>query len=397
MTGIRTCLLAAFCALLVLAGCSEESEQREPNRPAEPDRGEGRIVSGDPDPGVVPTFAGPATAPSPTSRPEVAILPPPSPTTREVVVPPDAVVSLGISHSPAPRTMPAASQPATRLVEIPPSPPSPGNDPNDFIVLADRALAGGDPNEAVRLMYRAVELDPTSVRNLRGLSVALVAAGRFEESVPIYRAIIGQDANDATARFNLALAASRIRDFGLAEREYRTLVERDALHARAWYNLAMLYQAQGRLEDARQTWLRVLELAPEMASAHALLGEIYLDLGRAADAEASLARAVKLDPNSATTWINFAEASRAAGSYGQALAAVGKAAQLAPKDALVHRRRGELLLELHRATARPKMLADAIAAWKISLALDPNQNELAEKVRRIEPAATRPTAPPAGG
>jgi len=436
MTAVVRYLLAATLVVFAPAGCSREPDQADANGPREADangpreadRGEGQITRIEDAPlATAPSVVAPATAPAVSPEPEVVILPAPPATApapapepnvptpvaaapatrpdesgRDVVVPPAAGVKPATAPAPEtrpapiatapaePNTPPAATAPAPAepvLVPIPPAAPATENDPNHYIALADRALARDDPNQAIRFMYRAVELNPTRPASLRGLAVALVAAGRFEESLPIYDAILGMDPNDATARFNLALAASRVRDFGRAEREYRALVAKDERHVRAWYNLAMLYQAQARLEDARQSWLRVIELAPKMASAHAFLGEIYMDLRRPGDAMDSLATAVKLDANSAVTWINFAAASKAAGSYGRALAAIDKAAKLAPEDALVHRRRGELLLELHRATEKPELLSRAVAAWKKSLAIEPGQEGLAEKVRRLEPAA----------
>jgi tetratricopeptide (TPR) repeat protein len=283
------------------------------------------------------------------------------------------------------------TSPAPTLAPIPQSAPAPESDPNFYIAAGDRALAKDDPNTAVKMMYRAVDLDPTRLSSLRALAVSLVAARRFGEVVPIYDSILGMDPNDKTASFNLALALSRVRDFGRAERQYRALLAKDERSIEAWYNLAMLYQAQGRLEDARQTWLRVIGLSGDMASAHSFLGEVYMDLHKPADAMESFSKAAKLKPDEVSAWVNLAAAAREAGSYGRAIVAIHQAAGKAPQDALVQYRLGELLLELHRATDKPELLTEAIAAWKKSLKFDPTQKELTEKIARLEAAAT--TAP----
>jgi tetratricopeptide (TPR) repeat protein len=307
-------------------------------------------------------------------------------------------------------TQPAAptTAPAPALLPIPRAAPAPESDPNFYIAAGDRALAKDDPNSAVKMMYRAVELDPTRVSSLRTLAISLVAARRFAEVVPIYDSILGMDPNDQTARFNLALALSRVRDFGRAESQYRQLLAQNERSVEAWFNLAMLYQAQGRLEDARQTWLRVIALDGEMASAHGFLGEVYMDLQRPADALESFAKAAKLKPGEPVAWVNLAAAATRAGSYGLAIVAVHKAADIAPQDALFHYHLGEMLLELHRATGKHELLVEAVAAWKKSLEIGLPKNEstkefaekftkdLADKLAKLEAAATTaPTTAPA--
>ncbi len=271
---------------------------------------------------------------------------------------------------------------------------APEDDPNFFVAAADRALAANDPNEAVEMMYRAVELNPIRLASLRGLAVSLVAARRFRETVPTYDCILAMDPNDRTARFNLALALSRLRDFGRAENEYRVLVEKNENFIEARYNLAMLYHAQGKLQYARQTWVKVIELAPKTASAHGMLGEVYMDLDKPAEAMDCFAEAAKLKPKEVAGWLNLAAAARRAGSYGRALVALSRAEKLAPEDALVQYRRGELLLELHRTTEKPELLTQAITAWRRSLKLDPSQTELSDKLARLGAPTTTPTTRP---
>jgi len=263
--------------------------------------------------------------------------------------------------------------------------------PATLLAAGDGALARADYDTAVRCMYLAVDLDPTQTDSLRCLAVALVAAKRFDEAIPVYESLLGAAPEDRTARFNLALALARVLNFRRAELEYRRLVESDERFVQAWYNLATLHQAQGKLDDAQRTWRKVLALAPHLPSAHACLAEVLLDLGRAEEAMGAYAEAAKLSPNEVAAWVNLASAAERAGSYGRAVVALQKAARLAPEDADVHARLGNVLIELHRATNRRVFLLDAVAAWRESVRLDPTQQALREKLRRYEPlAATRP-------
>lgn len=266
------------------------------------------------------------------------------------------------------------------------------SDPARHLAAGDRALARAEYDTAVRCMYRAVDLDPTRVDSLRCLAVALVAAERFDEAVPVYESILGAAPTDRTARFNLALALARVWNFRRSEIEYRKLLADDERFVQGWYNLATLYQAQGRLDEARRTWQEVIRLAPHLPSAHACLAEVLLDLGESAEAMRAYAEAAKLRPNQVTAWMNLASAAREAGSYGRAVVALQRATQLAPNDADAWARLGEVLIELHRATDRRQFLLDAISAWRESVKLEPAQEELREKLRLYEAAtASRPT------
>jgi tetratricopeptide (TPR) repeat protein len=270
------------------------------------------------------------------------------------------------------------------------------SDPATHLAAGDRALARGEYDTAVRCMYRAVDLDPSRTDSLRSLAVALVAARRFDEVVPVYEAILGAAPADPAGRFNLALALSRIRDFGRAETEYRKLLAEHEDHVRGWYNLATLYQAQGKLHDAMRTWKEVVRLAPQLPSAHACLGEVLLDLGKRDEAMLAYAEAAKLRPKEVGAWLNLAAAARAAGSYGRAVLALQRATQLAPEDADVWARLGETLIELHRATDKPEPLAEAVEAWRRSLQLDADQTELRRNLRIYESVLpTQPASAPA--
>ena len=254
MIAQRLFILSLVLACLLAAGCSGRDGQADANRPASvpatEDDGSGVIIED------IDIFSAPG---SPAATRPAAASPdaPPAPAPATTQPAHGTATAPTGSSATSPATVPAApaalihvAQPpsAEQPVAIPQSAPAPESDPNFYIAAGDRALAKDDPNTAVKMMYRALDLDPTRLSRLRALAASLVAARRFGEVVPIYDSILGMDPNDKTASFNLALALSRVRDFGRAERQYRALLAKDERSMEAWYNLAMLYQAQGRLE-----------------------------------------------------------------------------------------------------------------------------------------------------
>jgi len=273
-----------------------------------------------------------------------------------------------------------ASQPAT----------STGPDPRRHIRAGDRALARGDMPAAVRHFRQAVAADPRDPDALRGLAVALTAAGQADHAVSVYRKLLALRPDDRTARYNLGVALCRLDRYGQAEKIFRDLLEADPAFVQARYNLATLCQAASRLAEAKRQWRKVVADAPHLASAHTSLAEVLTDLGDHHGAMMAYAEAAKLTKD-APSWLNLAASARAAGSYGRAIAATKRALELAPNDATIWSRLGDLLHDVYRGTGRRKLLAEAARAWQRSLALAPHQpgvRELlaaAEKVLKVAP------------
>ena len=258
------------------------------------------------------------------------------------------------------------------------------NDPRRHVTAGDHAMAGGDYDQAVRCFYKAIERDVNNLDALKGLAIALVAAERDDEAIPIYRKIIGMSPDDRTAAFNLGNAYMRLRQFGQAEEVYLAVLARHDDFVQARYNLATACLGQGKLTRARDVLREVIARANKLAHVRTALGEVLMDLNDFEGAMAAYSEATKLEPKVVTGWVNFAAAARSAGSYGTALVAIERAAGLAPKDPMIPKRKGELLLELHRRTGQRKLLIQAVRAWQQSLELDPKQLDLRDALKAYD-------------
>ncbi len=333
-------------------------------------------------PSATPATTSPTTVPggSPATRPSHPTFRPP-PTLRSAVAGRKALARQVFDRKvwkPTGLQSPSAASKPTQEVT---------NDLLRHIAAGDRALARSDAAAAAECFYLALDIDPAHPGALRGLATALAAAGRYREVVPVYRMIHGIAPEDTVALYNLAVALSKTQQFTEASRLYRQLLARDADDVRSRYNLAVLYQAQGKLDDARRAWLKVLARAAHLASAHTSLGEVLVDLGDQQGAMLAYAEAAKLRPKSVTAWMNLATAAQGAGSYGRAIVATKRATKLSPDDAGIWARLGELYLALHRATGQDRFLANAVAAWRRSLELNPAQPQLRSYVETYGPAA----------
>jgi tetratricopeptide (TPR) repeat protein len=273
-------------------------------------------------------------------------------------------------------------------------------DPRAQMAAGDRALALGQTTLAVECFYRAVALAPEDPDGLKGLTIALTAAGRYAEALPLYEMLLGMQPSDEAARFNYAVALSRERRLASACEQYRNILGHRPQHLRARYNLAALLQAQGKLSEALAEWSAVLEQAGELAAPDAAAAYLaYADCLGAADkapqAMEACAAAARLRPDDPLAWLRLSEAATAAGSMGRAIVAARKAADLQPMDTQTWNRLAEQWLALHRATNDRSHLGQAVACWQISLRLRSNQPEVARLVSFYSAAASAPASGPA--
>lgn len=264
--------------------------------------------------------------------------------------------------------------------------------PAACISQGDAALARGDADLACRYFRRAVELDGHNLDASKGLAIALVADNRPQEAIPIYRRLLKADDADHVSRFNLAVAYGRLQEWNLAEQTYRRLLADNDRDVRAAYNLATLLQAQGKLTDAKDAWKQVTEMDPAMPGPFASLGELYMDLEEPELAYQAFARAANLEPNVVRHWMNMGAAARNAGQMSKSLASYQRALRISAQNAAAWREIGSTQLEMYRAKGNQKFLAEAIASWRKSLAIDPQQPDVTNWID-IYSAALSPTQP----
>jgi len=263
-------------------------------------------------------------------------------------------------------------------------------DPAKWIRAADRALAAGHAERAAERFAHAATLDPDNTDALMGLATALAVLRRHEQALPVYETLL-ERSHDPAVRFNYAVALSLCERFEQARTQYETLLDADAGHVRARLNLATLLHAQNQLVEAGKHYRILLDdakkLAPaDQAAVWACYGQLLLDLKDTPAALTAFAEAAKAQPDDATAWLNLANVAQAAGRYGTALTACQRAATGDPQNPTPWRRLGEL----HHAINDPDHLKQAIECWETSLKLDPEQEELRERLTKAKAATSDP-------
>jgi Flp pilus assembly protein TadD len=167
-----------------------------------------------------------------------------------------------------------------KLLQAPPAGVSPQEQTS---VLVRDALAHGEAGrseQAERLLYRALALEPASAEIHNNLGNVLRSAGRLEGAIEAYRSAIALAPGLAEAHFNLGLAILQRGDAAGARQCFRAALQSRPAFADAQLNLGFLLEEDGDNAGAIACYRSAIALEPELVEAHVNLGMQLLLAGR---------------------------------------------------------------------------------------------------------------------
>ncbi|HPS52995.1 MAG TPA: tetratricopeptide repeat protein [Phycisphaerae bacterium] len=295
-------------------------------------------------------------------------------------------------HETVVKTVSPTSEPASAPVFLTPQDPLTRakqiHNAQEAILAGDRASSSGDRDFAVACFRRATELDPTNMTALEALAIALLANDEVEQTVAVYEKIIKLNPADRSAVFNLAMAYIRLKRYENAEEIYNDILNSQPNDIKARTNLATLLQIQNRPGEARQQWMKVTDIDSTRQDAWEHIGEISVDMGEPAAAMDAYSQAARLSPADPTVWKNFAITARQAGSGGRAVFAYKKALELEPENSTLWKDLGNVFLEVYRVKKDRDLITQAVGAWKESIKLNPNQDDVKKLLEIYDTAPT---------
>ncbi len=80
--------------------------------------------------------------------------------------------------------------------------------------------------------------------------------------------MVGQDPNNAFARYGLAMEYSNSGDFKNAVAEFRTLLERDENYAAAYFHGGQALEKLGEIDEARALYEKGIEITTRKGDLH---------------------------------------------------------------------------------------------------------------------------------
>jgi predicted O-linked N-acetylglucosamine transferase (SPINDLY family) len=155
--------------------------------------------------------------------------------------------------------------------------------------------------EGLRLLRRAVGINPTDAMALADLATALGGAGRLDDAIDVLQRAVELQPGLALVHNNLGATRERMGRFAEAARDYAQAVDLDRRNPAFCTNWGNALRRAGDLDAAEAAHRRSLALRDDYASAWKGLALVLQDQGRLEDAMQALREAMRSDPTDAAT------------------------------------------------------------------------------------------------
>ena len=124
------------------------------------------------------------------------------------------------------------------------------------------SAATGDAAAKVSKLEKKLAQDPTDTETALALGDAYLSADQPDKALTLYKAIVGREPDNLTARVQLALALHATGDDKQAVAFLEDLIASSPDNQAAHYNLAIIYFSQQRSDLAKQEWEKTAEIDP---------------------------------------------------------------------------------------------------------------------------------------
>ncbi len=297
-----------------------------------------------------------------------------------------------------------------------------GRDPKDGIQLINRlergvAQAKVDPDLAVRMLQSVLAEDPNITLARRSLALAFVELRQYAAAIVQLRRLQADGAADAD---DLLVLSEALRVTGKTDEARTLLAEAARLDPRSpepALTEARVLRAEHKLAEAKAAYQRVLAMAPGNPEALVGLGDLALEAGDPMEAGSYFERARARDPEDGVAALRLAVVRAREGRFDEALPLFEQVVQQSPTDvdalaglAASLARTGQPAAAvpyferaLHAGLRTPALLnglgfarlesgnqEGALEALRASLALRPDQPQVAQVVRQLSETLGRP-------
>ena len=143
--------------------------------------------------------------------------------------------------------------------------------PDSLHLLGIIALQTGNPEPALTLIQRAVDLRPDGAVYRNNLGQVLERLGRVDDAARAYEAAIELGPGDAEPLNNLGRLREGQGHLAEAEAHYRKAIKLNPQYAEPHTNLGNVLKDRGELGEAIAAYRRAIALRPDMSSLHSNL------------------------------------------------------------------------------------------------------------------------------
>ena len=245
-------------------------------------------------------------------------------------------------------------------------------DPDLMLRVGCAKVAAGRAKQAEELLRKVLIDRPNSAETNHCLGRALLLEGtRLAEALRLLERAVELDPNRAEYHLYAGWAANEAGNIPKAEHSLGEALRLDQGLADAYWQRGVLRQRQGAARDAIADLTRALELRPSRYEAHAALADAYYDLGKEPQALSQWQLAIQAQSDNATWRFRYGKLLSANHQTDLAREQLGKALELSASDDPAPR----WAWEAHHLLARAIGLKpDAIKHWQEFLRLGPRDS-----------------------
>ena len=169
---------------------------------------------------------------------------------------------------------------------------------DELAATIEEALAGDDPEEALRVMKLSLEFDTRVNETILRANMGriYVETSRPEEALPHLARAVELSPEDATSLYYLATAYEQLGRLDAAAEAARQACERNPRSARAQFRRGSVDQARGEFDAALRHLHQAVTIREDHAAAWKKIAEVLDDLGRTAEAVRAYERLQALRP-----------------------------------------------------------------------------------------------------
>ena len=174
-------------------------------------------------------------------------------------------------------------------------------DPNfapSFTILGKVYASSQDKDhkeKSVKILKRAIDLNPDDVESLLFLGIIETEAGNFDSAEKHFKKIIELYPENERGFFFLARLYYEKGDLINAERLYNESLKLNPSFISALIELALVYERQGRFEESENIYKSIITLYPETLNTYVRYGNFLFRISRKADAKEQFEKAENLD------------------------------------------------------------------------------------------------------
>ncbi|MGD0389409.1 MAG: tetratricopeptide repeat protein [Tepidisphaeraceae bacterium] len=230
--------------------------------------------------------------------------------------------------------------------------------------LAIQHHQAGRLEEAERIYRQVLTQQPDHASALHLLGVLAAQTGRPDAAVEFMRRAIANCSTNALYYSNLGSALTDLGQLDEAIAACRQAIQLKPGLAEVHHNLGNALKAKAQFGQAIDSYRQAIRLKPGYAEAHSNLGIALAEVGQPDEAIASFRQAIQLKPELAEAHYNMSIVLQGKGQLDQAIAAFRQAIRLKPDNASAHCNLGNALKD-------KRQLDEAIAAYRQAIRLKP--------------------------